>query len=153
MSLNEETVLLSRIPIFKNIDASKLKLLAFTSSRLRFSPGQNLFRQGDSGDSAYIIMSGEADVIVERPDGQISIARLGMHELIGEIAILIDVPRTATVRAVTDLTALEISKETFLQMITEFPEIGIEVMRGLAHRLVRTTDRLGEAGPVEGAAL
>jgi len=144
MSLNEETVLLSRIPIFKNIDASKLKLLAFTSDRLRFPSGQNLFRQGDRGDSAYIILSGEADVIVERTDGQVSIARLGKHELIGEIAILIDVPRTATVRAVTEVTALEISKEPFLRMITQFPEIGIEVMRELAHRLVRTTARLGD---------
>ena len=90
-------------------------------------------------------MTGEAEVLVEQTNGAISIAKLGTHELIGEIAILIDVPRTATVRAVTELTALEISKETFLQMVTEFPEIGIEVMRELAHRLVRTTNHLGKA--------
>lgn len=145
MSLNDEMELLSKIPLFANIHPSKRKLLAFTSNKLTFSAGQNLFRQGDIGKSAYIIMTGEAEVLVEQTNGAISIAKLGTHELIGEIAILIDVPRTATVRAVTELTALEISKETFLQMVTEFPEIGIEVMRELAHRLVRTTNHLGKA--------
>ena len=144
MSLNEETELLAKIPLFANIDPSKRKLLAFTSNKLTFASGQNLFRQGDIGDSAYIIMSGKADVLIEGAKGEISIARLGKNELIGEIAILVDEPRSATVRVVTELTALEISKDTFLRLVAEFPEIGIEVMRELAHRLDRTTTRLGE---------
>ena len=146
MTVDEESVLLSRVAIFKNIGPAKRKLLAFTSRKMEFSPGQNLLRQGEIGDKAYIILAGEAEVLVNRNGGEIRVAKLGVYDLIGEIAILIDAPRTATVRAVTGVTTLEVSKDLFLRWVTEFPEIGIEVMRELARRLVRTTAQLGAAG-------
>lgn len=145
MSLNEEVELLRNIPLFAKIEPSKLKLLAFTSERLTFAAGQELFHQGDVGDIAYIIMAGEADVLIDAPGGELVVAKLGKNDLVGEIAILIDVPRTATVRAVDELTTLAISKDQFFQMITEFPEMAIEIMRELAHRLERTTSQLRAA--------
>ena len=144
MSLNEEVDLLRKIPLFAKIEPSKLKLLAFTSERLTFDGGQELFHQGDVGDTAFIIMAGEADVIVDSPTGEIAVARIGKNELIGEIAILIDVPRTATIRAVGELTTLAISKDQFFRMVNEFPEMAIEIMRELAHRLEQTTSQLRE---------
>ena len=145
MSLNEEVELLQNIPLFSKIAPSKLKLLAFTSDRLTFAPGQELFHQGDPGDAAYIIMDGEADVTVDTPAGEISVAKVGKNDLIGEIAILCDVPRTATIKALSEVTTLAISKELFFQMVTEFPEMAVEIMRELAHRLERTTQQLREA--------
>ena len=145
MSLNEEVDLLRKIPLFAKIEPSKLKLLAFTSERLTFSGGQELFHQGDVGDKAFIIVQGEADVLVDSPGGPLKVATLAKNDLVGEIAILIDVPRTATVRAASELTALAISKDQFFRMITEFPEMAIEIMRELAHRLENTTGRLRAA--------
>jgi CRP-like cAMP-binding protein len=142
LTLNDEVDQLTQIPLFSNLDPSKLKLLAFSSERLSFEAGQVLFRQGDLGESAYIIMDGEVDIIVEGKVGEISVARVGKGELIGEISVLIDVPRTATVRAVTKLTTLEVSKELFLRMVTSIPELGVHIMRELAGRLQRTTERL-----------
>ena len=63
----------------------------------------------------------------------------------GEIAILIDVPRTATIRAETELTTLVLSKDLFFRMVAEFPEMAVEIMRELAHRLESTTSQLREA--------
>ncbi len=145
MSLNEEVDLLRQIPLFSKIEPSKLKLLAFTSERLSFGAGQDLFEQGDVGDKAYIIIAGEAEVLVNSPTGQLSVAMLGKNDLVGEIAILIDVPRTATVRAASDLTTLAISKDQFFRMITEYPQMAIEIMRELAVRLERTTSQLRAA--------
>ena len=145
MSLNEEVEILQNIPLFSKIEPSKLKLLAFTSDRLTFAPGQELFHQGDPGDAAYIIIDGEADVIIDTPAGEISVAKVGKNDLIGEIAILCDVPRTATIKALSEVTTLAISKDLFFQMVTEFPDMGIEIMRELAHRLERTTNQLREA--------
>jgi CRP-like cAMP-binding protein len=65
----------------------------------------------------------------------VTVAQLGQNEFVGDIGILCDVPRTATVRAVTQLTALKITKELFFRMVTDFPAMGVEVMRVLAHRL------------------
>ena len=145
MSLNEEVDLLRKIPLFAKIEPSKLKLLAFTSERLTFDGGQELFHQGDVGDKAFIIVQGEAEVLVDSPGGPLKVATLAKNDLVGEIAILIDVPRTATVRAANELTTLAISKDQFFQMITEFPEMAIEIMRELAHRLEKTTSQLRAA--------
>ena len=145
VSLNEEVELLRNIPLFSKIEPSKLKLLAFTSERLTYADGQDLVVQGDIGDSAYIIVDGSADVIINTPDGPLTVAHVGKNDIIGEIAILCDVPRTATVRATSELTTLCISKELFFQLVAEFPQMAVEIMRELASRLERTTTQLREA--------
>ncbi|MGF6227031.1 CRP/FNR family cyclic AMP-dependent transcriptional regulator [Inquilinus ginsengisoli] len=145
MSLAEEVELLKRIPLFANIDTSKLKLLAFTSERVRFPAGQVLCRQGEMGRAAFIIIDGEADVIVDAETGPLTVASVGRNDFVGEIAILCDVPRTATVQARSDVTALVIAKDQFFRMITEFPQMAIEIMRVLALRLERTTKEAARA--------
>ena len=142
MSLNEEVELLRNIPLFAKIEPSKLKLLAFTSERLVFDAGQDLFHQGDEGDAAYIIVDGTADVKVNTPNGTLTVATMTKNDFVGEIAILCDVPRTATVTAASQLTTLKISKELFFRLISEFPQMAIEFMRELAQRLERTTAEL-----------
>ena len=145
VSLNEEVELLRNIPLFSKLEPAKLKLLAFTSERLRYDPEQSLFHQGDMGDAAYLIVEGEADVLVEGSSGEIVVATLSRNDFVGEIAILCDVPRTATVRAKTELVALRISKDLFFRLIAEFPQMSVEIMRELAQRLERTTTQLQEA--------
>ena len=99
MSLKEEVEILRNIPLFGKIEPSKLKLLAFTSERLTYHADQVLFHQGDPGDAAYIILSGAAEVAIDGPTGPIVVAELARNSILGEIAILCDVPRTATVKA------------------------------------------------------
>ena len=101
MSMQEEVELLKNIPLFAKIDPSKLKLLAFASERLTYAVDDILFDQGDTGDAAYIIIGGEAEVLVATPGGPLVVATLKQNEIVGEIAILCNVPRTATVRAKT----------------------------------------------------
>jgi len=109
MSLSQDVEVLRTIPLFAKIEPSKLKLLAFTSERLEFMDGDELFHQGDVGDAAYIILEGAADVMVDSPNGAVKVARLKRNDIIGEIAILCDVPRTATVVAASDLATLRVS--------------------------------------------
>lgn len=143
--LEEEVELLRRIPIFANIEPARLKLLAFTSERVTFEPDQEICRQGDIGDAAYLIISGQADILVDTPDGPLQIAEVTKNALVGEIAIINDVPRTATVRAGTKVEALRITKDHFLRLVSEFPQIAIEIMRVLASRLSRTNEELTAA--------
>ncbi len=145
MTLEEDVELLRNIPLFAKIEPSKLKLLAFTSQRLTFNPGDSLFKQGDDGDALYVIMEGEADVLVDTPGGQITVATMGKNDFVGDIAVLCDVPRTATVTATSKLTTMRITKDLFFQLVCQFPQIAIEIMRELAHRLVVTTRQLQDA--------
>ena len=145
MSLEEDVELLRKIPLFAKIEPSKLKLLAFTSERLTFNSGDSLFKQGDDGDALYVIMEGEADILVDTPSGQITVATMGKNDFVGDSAVLCDVPRTATVTATSKLTTMRITKDLFFQLVSQFPQIAIEIMRELAHRLDITTRKLQDA--------
>jgi CRP-like cAMP-binding protein len=113
MSLTKDLEVLRNIPLFAMVDPAKLKLPAFTSERLEYLSGDELFHQGDYGDAAYIILEGEADVLVDTPTGAVKVATLGKNDIIGEIAVLCDVPRTATVVAHGNLETLRLSKDGF----------------------------------------
>jgi CRP-like cAMP-binding protein len=142
--LNDEVKMLKQVPLFAGVSPAKLKLLAFTSERVLYRAEEVLFSQGDPGDAAFVILSGRADVLVDGPKGPIRVAELEENAIVGEIAILCDVARTATVKAVTQVEALRISKENFFKLLTDFPEMTIEVVRVLADRLSQTTAELTE---------
>src|SRR5918994_4226164 len=146
MSLTKDVEVLRNIPLFAKVEPAKLKLLAFTSERLEYMSGDELFRQGDYGDAAYIILEGEADVLVDTPQGAVKVATLGKNDIIGEIAVLCDVPRTATVVAHSELETLRVSMDGFFHLVTQFPQVAIEVMSELAARLDHTTQALTAAG-------
>jgi CRP-like cAMP-binding protein len=145
MLLKDEVEMLKRVPIFSRIAPAKLKLLAFTSDRISYSAGQILFHQGDQGDAAYVVLSGTADILVDTPAGEIKVADVNINSIVGEIAILCDVSRTATVKATSKLEVLKISKEHFLKLLSDFPEMAVEIMRVLADRLNHTTSELTAA--------
>jgi CRP-like cAMP-binding protein len=140
-----EVELLRRVPLFAGIEPAKLKLLAYTSDVVTYHSGQVLFRKGDVGDAAYVIIKGDAEVTITTDSGDVPIAQLKDGDFLGEIAILCDTPRTATVMAKSDLKTLRIRKEPFFELLRQFPEMAIEMTRLMAERLTRTTNELVEA--------
>ncbi len=145
MTLQKDVEALRNIALFRKIEPAKLKLLAFTSEHLEFMPGESLFRQGDAGDAAYILLEGDAEVLVDTPSGALKVATLRKNDIVGEIAILCDVPRTASVVAASRLVTLRVSKDGFFNLVTQFPQVGVEIMHELASRLHHTTQQLGDA--------
>jgi CRP-like cAMP-binding protein len=145
MTLQRDVEVLRNIPLFAKVEPAKLKLLAFTSEHVEFMEGDIIFRQGDTGDAAYILLDGQADILVDTPQGSVKVAQLGRNDIVGEIAILCDVPRTATVAAATRLATLRVSKDGFFNLVTQFPQVGVEIMHELAARLHHTTQQLTEA--------
>jgi CRP/FNR family cyclic AMP-dependent transcriptional regulator len=145
MSIQDDVDALRRIPLFAKVEPSKLKLMAFASERATYQAGDVLFNQGDLADAAYIILDGSAEIVVNTPTGPLTVAEVGRDAFVGEIGILCDVPRTATIVAKQPLTTLRITKDLFFRMVTDFPSIAIEVMRVLAQRLEHTTDQLRDA--------
>jgi CRP-like cAMP-binding protein len=145
VSLAQEYDVLRRVPFFAEIEPAKLKLLAFMSERVGFDPGKDLCHQGDQADAAYLILEGEADIVLEGPAGPITVATLGRNEIVGEIGILCNAPRNATVRAKTRLVCLRILKDPFMRMVREFPNMAVAIMRELAQRLEATNNQLRTA--------
>jgi CRP-like cAMP-binding protein len=143
MTLETEVQSLRQVPMFRDIDPARLKLLAFTSERVNFAEGQKFFSQGDAADAAYVILQGKADVSLESAVGSaIKVAELGQNALVGEMGILSDSPRSATIIAAAPTTALRIDKRVFLELLTQFPQMSVAVMRELASRLEKMNAQL-----------
>jgi CRP-like cAMP-binding protein len=142
MTIETEVQSLRQVPMFRDIDPARLKLLAFTSERVQFAEGQRFFSQGDAADAAYVVLDGRADVSLDTPTGQIKVAELGKNALVGEMGILSDSPRSATITAAEATSALRIDKRVFLELLTQFPQMSIAVMRELANRLERMNAQL-----------
>ncbi|WP_430911924.1 cyclic nucleotide-binding domain-containing protein [Methylobacterium sp. sgz302541] len=145
MTLDTEVSSLRQVPLFREVEPSRLKLLAFTSERVHFEPGQRLFAQGDEADAAYLILEGGAAVSIEGPQGPFRLALLGTNALVGEMGILADQPRSATVTAEGATVALRIDRDVFLELLAQFPKLGIAVMRELALRLEQSNQALARS--------
>ena len=132
MDLSQEAEMLRKVPLFSGLSASELKLLAFTSQLHCFAPGEILMRQGDPADCAYVILEGEVEVLASTSSGEFVIAVLGRNAVPGEIGVLTDAPRTATVRAKGPVSTLRISPEVFLRLASGRPDRALHVMRQLS---------------------
>lgn len=144
MLLNDEVKMLKQLPLFSGVSPARLKLVALSSERVVYRTGDILFNQGDRADAAYVILSGQADILVDSPTGPLKVAEVERNTVVGEIALLCDIDRTATVKATSEVEALRISKDNFFTLLHDFPEMTIEVVRVLAERLSRTTAELSE---------
>jgi len=142
MSLEQEVEVIRQFPIFSKIQPAMQKLLCFSAERLSYDKGQVMFNAGDAADAAYVIIDGTVEIAVPTPSGPIVVNTLTKNEILGEIAIFGDVPRTATAMALTRLDTLKISKELFVKVIRENPDAAIELIRILAARLANTTHQL-----------
>lgn len=142
MSLDQEVEMMRQIPLFSKIAPAMQKLLCFGSERLTYDPGQILVKMGDMADAAYVIIDGSAEVSVPGPSGPVVVNTMGKNEVIGEIAIFVDLPRTATVTAVTKVEVLRISKDLFINVVRQNPDAAIQLIKILALRLVNTTQQL-----------
>ncbi len=142
MKFEAEVAALQRTPMFQGVDASRLRLLAFMGEDRSFRDGEFVVRQGDMSDNAYLILEGKADVIVEFGGDSSVVAQLGDSEVFGEMAMLCETPRSASIRAAGDLRTLCFEREGMLRLLREFPEMAIEMSRSLAQRLERTTTEL-----------
>lgn len=144
MQYREAISMLRRIPLFCRLEPAKLKLLAFSSTYLTFEAGEELFREGDPADGAYIIEEGDVDVLTGRDDRMVKVGTLGKSDLFGEMALIMNETRTATIRATSHLKVLKIDADVFLRLVTEDPDAALSVMRSLSEKIARLTERYQE---------
>jgi len=138
LSLHAETEVLRRVPLFSKLDASTLKLLAFTSDSLTFEDGEVLFNVGDSSDSAYVILEGEVEILVPNQNGMHAAFVRGKNDIIGEMGILNEMPRNATVRAKGTVKVLRITGESFIKLLQQNAVMSLELAKQLSTRLAQS---------------
>lgn len=127
------------------MDIVQLKIARSASiSHEHFEPGEAILRQGDWGDKVYIIMKGEVEVVREEPGkGEILLTKQGPGDCFGELALLSNTPRTATVRTVTAVDALTIDRGAFNSLLAGFTPLRKIFEQMSQERLKRDKERLG----------
>ena len=122
---------LAEIPLFEGLSKKELSHISSLATRLELPAGKALTKEGQQGYEFIIVLEGEVEV---RQHGQV-IAKRGAGDYFGEIALLDDRPRTATVIAKTPVAIEVINRQEFSGMLAEVPELGGKLMSTMAQRL------------------
>ena len=145
MSLNQSVQVLQDMPLFRNIDPKQLRVVAMMGDSLTYRAGERLFEQGDEGDAAFIVLRGEVEVLVRSDGAEQSVATLGQGEIFGELAVICDQTRSSAIAARTEIEVLRLDRSHVLNLMREFPDILLQMVRILGGRLERTTQELSAA--------
>lgn len=125
---------LAQVPLFAGLSPRHLKRIGDLTEEVRFMEGAKVVRQGDAGDTFFVILEGEAKVA--GPSGRV-VNRLRPGEFFGEISLLDGGPRTASVVAETPLTMLALSRSSLLRLVQREPAVGVRLLGHVAMMLRR----------------
>jgi hypothetical protein len=131
----ERLLLLREVPLFCSLPPEDLKQIAEIAREQWYPQGENLCQEGEAGESMFIIVSGEVEVIKGREDKRKSLAVRSPGEVIGEMALLDSQPRMATLRARGDVRVLAIESEAFKTVLSDRPEVSSALLVSMARRL------------------
>lgn len=134
---NEKIALLNSSKLFGLLDASHLGQLASNCDLLKISNGEILFNQGDPGDALYIIIDGRAGIFKLVNGQEQMVGSHGVNEVIGEVALLSNNPRLASVKALSDLALLRLKRDVFVETLRTNGEIGYQILQVVIERFVR----------------
>jgi CRP/FNR family transcriptional regulator, cyclic AMP receptor protein len=123
--------LLKRVPLFASCTKDECRVLATIADELDLPEGRALTREGQPGREFFVLVDGTVDVV----QGGEKIAELGAGDWLGEIALLTQAPRTATVTATSPVRVLVITDRAFRQVIEATPSIAVKVLERVGERL------------------
>ena len=122
---------LSDIPLFAPLSKRHVRRVANLARPQRFEPGTPIVREGQRGETFYVILDGEASI--KLPNGKSRVLKAG--DFLGELSLFDGKPRSATVTAKTPLLAMRIGRRPFLKLVASDSELALGLLKGLSERL------------------
>ncbi|MFP5460637.1 MAG: Crp/Fnr family transcriptional regulator [Gammaproteobacteria bacterium] len=127
---------LRRVPLFAGLTEPQFEQLAAGSARRSYPKGRTIVSEGEPSQSMYILLAGRAKVQRSDSEGkEVILAVLGSGEYFGEMSLIDDSPRSASVITLESSEFIAVSKEAFKAMLAQSPDMAMSVMRGLVRRL------------------
>jgi hypothetical protein len=133
---------LENVPLFSGVPREELASLLMAVEPVRVEAGRAAVREGEAGDSLYLVVSGTLAVTTQEGGAPVEVGRLGPGDFFGEVSLLTEVPRTATVTAVTDAELLELGRATVSDLRRRHPEIDASLREFHRRRAERTVEAL-----------
>jgi len=128
---------LARVELLSGLDKKELQVLSKSCQERKYSAGSTLIKQGDTGVGLYVIISGHVKTTqAKNPDrAEVDLGTYGPGNVLGEMALLDDLPRSATITAIDDVTALLLPVWEFRATVRDHPEIALKLLSVLSKRL------------------
>jgi len=130
---------LTRVPIFSNCSAEEISAIASLAQEAVFEPAQIIVTQGSPGQAFYMITSGRVEIL--RDGGLLGV--FGPGDFFGEMSLLDSAPRSATIKALDEVSCLMLSSWDFKALLERHPSIAIKLLEVLSRRLRATDERIG----------
>lgn len=127
------------LPLFEQINAEEVKVVARHMESIDLNAGDILFRESDKGNYVFFIKEGQLDVLKksEASGSNVTLATLSEGQSIGEMSIIDDLPRSATIQARSRTKLYILSKSAFDMILNKHPKIGIKLLKGISRLLTR----------------
>lgn len=129
---------LSRVSVLEPLGADQLAALAAGATTAVYAAGEVVVRQGDAGDSLFVVREGEVAIEVDGDGGRVEVARRAAGDFFGEMSLLTGAPRSATVRATTEVSVVSVGKAAFAELVRADPRIAEAMAEALALREAHT---------------
>lgn len=134
---------LKKIDIFEQLAVNELAAVASVTEEVDFSENQEVIKEGDPGETLYLIIEGRVAVFKQQDDGgEIELDRMDAGDYFGEMALFEDIPRTATIRTVAPSRMLMLHKQEFKEMVREYPQIALDICKALSGRIRKLHSRM-----------
>jgi CRP-like cAMP-binding protein len=133
---------LSNVRLFRGLDRKYLAQIAKGAHARSYEAGDVIVSEGEDGIGLYVISSGEVDVYQAREGGERHLRTMRAGEVFGQLALLTNHPRTASVRAISKTECLVFTAWSFRDMLADSPEIATHLVGTLAQWLVEAEDRI-----------
>jgi CRP-like cAMP-binding protein len=130
---------LARVPIFASCTHEEITAISEVAQESGFQPGQIIVTQGTPGQAFYLILSGRVEIL---RDGQ-SLGAFGPGDFFGEMSLLDQAPRSATIRALEHTNCLMLSSWDFKALLEKYPSIAVKLLEVLSRRLRVADERIG----------
>ncbi len=140
--MSDTVELLSRVPLLQDVGRTELEKLASRTRREHFHSGADIVRIGAPGRSLYLVMDGLVQVIYPSSSADFELARLGVGDFFGEMALLNDKPRSATVRALTPVDLVALDKEDFRRVVSDTPGLALQLLAALSMRIRNADEQI-----------
>jgi CRP-like cAMP-binding protein len=143
LSTLERILLLREVPMFGGLAPEDLEKIADIAHEQIYATGGIICREGEPGDSLFIIVSGDVQVVKSMGRQESILATRGAGEFVGEMAILDSAPRSATLRALKDVRVLSIEGDAFKSILLDRPEVAVSALRNMSARIRALNERIG----------
>jgi len=143
MSIETELLILKKLPLFRCIVDEQLRLVVFGSERQRLREKRTLYRENQPADCAYVVLSGQIDLLRTLGEGQEVVRSVMPGAMIGEMALFAKIKRPVSAVAARESEVLRVSRNIFLRILDEYPETGERIYSYLHGEFRTMVERMG----------